>query len=62
MASRDSAGAGQFAPAVEQFDLWLPAHAADARRFEALAQRCWARALSGQDLDKALADCNAWAL
>jgi tetratricopeptide (TPR) repeat protein/predicted aspartyl protease len=45
--------------AVGQYDIWLAAHPEDARRAEALNGRCWARALSGRDLDRALADCNA---
>jgi tetratricopeptide (TPR) repeat protein/predicted aspartyl protease len=45
--------------AVAQLDLWITAHRQDARFAEALNERCWARALSGQDLPKALDDCNA---
>lgn len=45
--------------AVAQFDLWLAAHPEDARRGEALNGRCWARALWGRELDRALSDCNA---
>jgi tetratricopeptide (TPR) repeat protein/predicted aspartyl protease len=50
--------AGQLTSAIAQFDLWLPAHYEDVRRGEALAGRCRARALSGQDLKKALSDCS----
>ncbi|MEO7026968.1 MAG: aspartyl protease family protein [Caulobacteraceae bacterium] len=45
--------------AVRQFDLWLASHPADVGRATALNGRCWARALLGEDLAKALADCNA---
>jgi len=45
--------------AVGQFDLWLAAHPEDAARAQGLNGRCWARALWGRDLDKALSDCNA---
>ena len=47
------------APAVGQFDLWFAVHPDDSRRVQALNGRCWARALLGSDLDKALADCDA---
>ena len=48
-----------FAPAAAQYDLWIAAHPDDSRRAEALNGRCRVRALSGRDLDKALADCDA---
>ena len=48
----------QFGPAVEQFDLWVAVHGEDSRLGFALNGRCWARALAGRDLDKALSDCN----
>jgi tetratricopeptide (TPR) repeat protein/predicted aspartyl protease len=51
--------AGLFAPAIAQYDLWIAAHGEDARKGEGLFQRCRARALWGQDLEKALSDCNA---
>jgi tetratricopeptide (TPR) repeat protein/predicted aspartyl protease len=44
---------------VAQFDLWIRTHDADSRMPDALSGRCWARALQGQDLSKALSDCNA---
>jgi tetratricopeptide (TPR) repeat protein/predicted aspartyl protease len=44
---------------IAQYDLWITAHATDSRLPEALKNRCWMRALQGQDLDKALADCNS---
>jgi tetratricopeptide (TPR) repeat protein/predicted aspartyl protease len=51
--------AALFAPAVDQYDLWIAAHRSDVRIAEGMSGRCWARALWGQDLDKALTDCNA---
>lgn len=45
--------------AVPQFDQWLKAHPADARRTQALDGACCARALAGRDLDTGLRDCNA---
>jgi tetratricopeptide (TPR) repeat protein/predicted aspartyl protease len=53
------ARAGLFAQAVGQYDKWIAAHDSDARVPEARNARCWARALWGQQLDKALADCSA---
>ncbi|MEO8927064.1 MAG: hypothetical protein ABI306_07855 [Caulobacteraceae bacterium] len=44
---------------IAQYSLWIAAHPADGRLPRALNGRCWARALMGRDLDKALADCNA---
>jgi tetratricopeptide (TPR) repeat protein len=44
--------------AIGQLDPWIAAHPEDAALPAALNTRCWARALSGRDLDKALADCN----
>ena len=48
--------ADAFPRAIAQLDLWLDTHPGDARRAEALNERCWARALAGQDLVKARAD------
>jgi tetratricopeptide (TPR) repeat protein/predicted aspartyl protease len=45
--------------AVAQADLWIRAHPDDGKLAQALNARCWARALEGQELDHALADCNA---
>jgi tetratricopeptide (TPR) repeat protein/predicted aspartyl protease len=50
--------AGRFEPAVAQFDLWIANHPDDSRKADALNDRCWARALWGRDLKKALRDCN----
>jgi tetratricopeptide (TPR) repeat protein/predicted aspartyl protease len=44
--------------AIAQLDLWILSHADDARMADALYGRCWLRALQGQDLAKALTDCN----
>jgi tetratricopeptide (TPR) repeat protein/predicted aspartyl protease len=49
---------GRFESAIAQYDLWIPIHDVDARKPEALADRCWARALLNQEVDKALSDCN----
>ena len=45
--------------AVAQFDLWIGSHPQDSGLFRQLNSRCWARALLGQELEQALADCNA---
>ncbi|HEX4181225.1 MAG TPA: aspartyl protease family protein [Caulobacteraceae bacterium] len=44
---------------IAQLDLWIPANPKDDSLARALNMRCWARAMLGRDLDKALADCNA---
>ncbi|HZK99501.1 MAG TPA: aspartyl protease family protein [Caulobacteraceae bacterium] len=51
--------ADEFASAIDQFDLWIKAHPDDSRRSMALNGRCWARGMSGRDLEKALGDCDA---
>ena len=43
---------------MAQFDLWIAVHPEDRRLATALNGRCWARALAGRDLEKALSDCN----
>jgi predicted aspartyl protease/Flp pilus assembly protein TadD len=43
---------------VAQYDRWIAAHPADNRMPMALNGRCWARALAGKDLDKAIGDCD----
>ena len=53
------AAADAFPQAIGQFDLWLDNHPGDSHRGGALNGRCWARALSGQDLAKARGDSNA---
>jgi tetratricopeptide (TPR) repeat protein len=47
-----------FDAAVGQYDLWISAHRDDGRAGMAFNGRCWARAVLGRDLDKALSDCN----
>jgi tetratricopeptide (TPR) repeat protein len=44
--------------AIAQYDLWIAVHPDDARLAVALNDRCWARALLGEELDLALSDCN----
>jgi tetratricopeptide (TPR) repeat protein len=52
--------AGQPAGAVAQYSKWIDARPRDDVRMPfALNSRCWARALSGLELNQALADCNA---
>ena len=45
--------------AIAQYDKWIAAHGEDVHLIDARNERCWARALLGEELDKALADCNA---
>ena len=45
--------------AIAQTDLWIAVHDQDPRLIHAYNERCWARALLGEELDKALHDCNA---
>jgi predicted aspartyl protease/tetratricopeptide (TPR) repeat protein len=47
------------AEAIAQYNLWIPAHPDDNRHAQALNGRCWARGLLGEDLEKALSDCDA---
>ena len=51
-------GLDRYEAAVAQFDLWIAVHYDDRALPTALNGRCWARALAGRDLDKALSDCN----
>lgn len=44
--------------AIMQYNQWIEAHSDDYRLLEAYDARCWARAISGQELDQGLADCN----
>jgi tetratricopeptide (TPR) repeat protein/predicted aspartyl protease len=48
-----------FADAITQFDAVIADKTTDEMRAAAFNGRCWDRALMKQDLDKALADCNA---
>ena len=51
---------GQLAPAVAEYTDWIDSHGRDDVRMpHALHARCLTRALSGQQLDEALGDCNA---
>jgi tetratricopeptide (TPR) repeat protein len=50
--------AGLFADAIALYDAWIAAAPHDEDLAGPLAGRCWARALEGQDLDKALRDCD----
>jgi tetratricopeptide (TPR) repeat protein/predicted aspartyl protease len=47
----------QLPEAITQFDLWIAVHPEDSHLPAALINRCWARALLGKELDKALSDC-----
>ena len=47
------------AQVIAQTNLWIPVHDQDPRVIRAYNDRCWARALLGQELDEALHDCNA---
>jgi tetratricopeptide (TPR) repeat protein/predicted aspartyl protease len=51
--------AGLWQDSIAQLDLWIVAYPKDDSLARALNARCRARAMLGQDLDKALADCNA---
>ena len=51
-------GARRYDRAVAHLDAWIAAHPASFDLGAALSERCWARALWGRDLDKALADCD----
>src|SRR6185437_3690968 len=44
--------------AIAQYDQWIDAHSQDRRTASAYGGRCWARAASGYELERALADCN----
>ena len=47
------------AQVITQTNLWIPVHDQDPRVVGAYNERCWARAVLGEDLDQALRDCNA---
>jgi tetratricopeptide (TPR) repeat protein len=47
-----------FKEGLPDLDQWIAAHPVDSRRPTALNQRCWYRAQLGEELDKAMADCN----
>ena len=44
--------------AITQYGVWLDEHEKEVRTPDVLASRCRARAMLGQNVDKALADCN----
>jgi tetratricopeptide (TPR) repeat protein len=44
--------------ALADYDLWIDSHPKNEDLARPLNGRCWARAMWGHDLDKALADCN----
>jgi tetratricopeptide (TPR) repeat protein/predicted aspartyl protease len=56
--ARDYERLDLLAESAAQFDLWIRMHADDAKMPMALNGRCWVRAVQGQDLAKALSDCN----
>ena len=45
-------------PSIAQYNLWISSHRDDSRTAQALNNRCRVRALQGEDLSVALADCN----
>ena len=47
------------AQVITQADLWIAVHDQDPRMVQAYSERCWARAVLGQELEQALRDCNA---
>jgi tetratricopeptide (TPR) repeat protein len=49
----------RLARSIAQYDSWIQFHGEDARLNQALNDRCWARALLGEELAKALNDCSA---
>ncbi len=50
---------GNYPAAIVQYDDWIDSHNRDDVQMPlARESRCWARALIGQELDKALDDCN----
>jgi tetratricopeptide (TPR) repeat protein len=52
------ARAEAYSPAIAQFDLYIDKHRGDVRIADAEVARCRAKGMLGQDLDKALSDCN----
>jgi tetratricopeptide (TPR) repeat protein len=52
-------GAGMLDQAIAEADQWIAANPKADDMPGALNNRCWARALLGRDLDKAMADCDA---
>jgi tetratricopeptide (TPR) repeat protein len=50
---------GHWSEAISRLDRWVNANPRDDRLPAALAERCWARALLGTELDRALSDCDS---
>jgi tetratricopeptide (TPR) repeat protein/predicted aspartyl protease len=50
---------GHWSEAISRLDRWVNANPRDDRIPAALAERCWARALLGTELDRALSDCDS---
>jgi tetratricopeptide (TPR) repeat protein len=50
---------GMWSESIGQLDQWIAANPKDDGLAQAFNARCWARAMQGLDLDKALADCDA---
>jgi tetratricopeptide (TPR) repeat protein/predicted aspartyl protease len=51
--------AGEVERALALYDAWIVAHPKDNRLFEAFNGRCWTRTVWNQDLNLAVADCDA---
>lgn len=49
---------GDYAAAIDQINQWLSQHPLTGDQFAGLSDRCWLRAMSNQNLDEALDDCN----
>lgn len=49
--------AGYYREALPYYDRWIAGHPDDKRMPQVLNGRCWTRAIWGQELDRALADC-----
>ena len=50
---------GHWSEAISRLDHWVSANPRDDRLPAALAERCWARAMLGTELDRALSDCDS---
>lgn len=48
----------RFDLAIPAYDKWLASHPDNYKIADALSERCWARTQLGQELDRALDDCN----
>ena len=51
-------GADAPSQSIRQYGLWIDAHGQDFNLGQAYLARCWARAVSGQELEQGLSDCN----